>query len=270
MKAKSRQSGMPLPEITVVILGAALLVSLAVPATRALLDSFDSPGSTRAMISAALASARAIAAKEQRCIGIRFQNRYDKNDIGCQYMVFIVHDPEMARLYPGDHDLPGRVFRAVEGIKPVKLPGSVGVMDLELGAIGQSIVGDSDFGTDILNDWAFTDTTTFSIVFAPSGKLAGRQVQVRNRDGFIATSPFHSKDDLFNESSNVAAGVAMFYQDDANPGLGPESSRNSFIIYDRKRFRQAYERGVPYSGYLAHLLPKIYVNPYNGRLISKD
>ncbi|MHC4573632.1 MAG: pilus assembly FimT family protein [Planctomycetota bacterium] len=202
MKPKARHSGMTLPEITVVILGAALLVSLAVPATRALLDSFDSPGSTRAI------------AKEQRCIGIRFQNRYDKNDIGCQYMVFIVHDPEMARLYSSQWELPGRIFRAVEGVKPVKLPDSVGVMDLERGAIGQSIVGDSDFGADILNDWVFTDTTTFSIVFAPSGKLAVREVQVRNRDGFIATSPWDSKDDLFNKSSNVASGLAMFCQDD--------------------------------------------------------
>ncbi|HUW18547.1 MAG TPA: prepilin-type N-terminal cleavage/methylation domain-containing protein [Sedimentisphaerales bacterium] len=278
MKAKARQSGMTLTEMTVVILAAALLASLAAPAVRGLLGSFESPGSTRAMISAAMASARAIAAKEHRYAGIRFQKAYDAKlpTVDCpQYMIFIIHDPNLARKDPCDYELPSRLFRAVEGLKPIRLPDSVGVMDLELGSISVPGPLADDVFEPGLKDRILTDTTTFSVVFAPSGKLVIRGVQTRNRDGYPPSElPFpRSYDDVFNKLQEVARGTGMFVQDDdenQGSGLWQELSRSSFIIYETAKFKKAYERGRAYSEYLALLGSKICINPYTGALISES
>ena len=76
MRIRTKQSAVTLTEMTVVIASVALLVGLGLPAIRAFHDSFESRSGARSMISAALASARAIAAKEQRYAGIRFQKAY--------------------------------------------------------------------------------------------------------------------------------------------------------------------------------------------------
>ena len=124
MKTNSRQRGLTLMEMTVVILIVALLTSLSLPAIRTFFSSMAMSDGAKGMISAALASARAIAAKEQRYAGVRFQTAYrpDGPLNAPQYMIFVVHDFDNTGLAPG--------FRAVEGIKPIKLPENVGVMDL--------------------------------------------------------------------------------------------------------------------------------------------
>ena len=256
MKTQSRQSGLTLTEMTAVIAAMALLVSLAVPAIRAFFNSFECRSGARAMISAVLASARAIAAKEHRYAGIRFQ----QDLAGSQYIIFIVHEEpmKMGNLSNG--------FRAVQGLKPIKLPDSIGVIDLKLGVLGDRL-------PDFSEDWQLRDTTTFSIIFSPSGKLVIHEVRVRNRDGKTegTQTATVSGDDLFNTQSKVNAGIGMFYQDDyPDLGLAQEPSRNSFIIYDRQKFKQAYEKGQPYTGYLVQLRPEmIYINPYTGTIINQ-
>jgi type II secretory pathway pseudopilin PulG len=280
MKKRCKQSGRTLAEMAVVITVIVLLGSIGLPAIRAFLNSFVSGTGARPVISAALASARAIAAKEQKYAGIRFQKAYDTDGIlkADQYMIFIVQDPSLVGTY-------GYGFRAVDGIKPVRLPKGIGVMDLRIVADRnepnpvnpsvQLLLDDPDpaFTLADRDDWLnelreLTDTTTFSIIFSPSGKLVIHGVRVWNRN---------NQDDVFNSQFNVeVAKIAMFILDDyfedmiPNLGLGPEPSRRSFIIYDRKEFKQAYERGQAYSGYLMKLVPdKIYVNPYTGTMIEK-
>ena len=259
MIKRHRHFGLTLPEMTVVISIAALMVALTIPAANMLLNSFESESGAKSIINAALASARSIAIKEQRYAGIRFQKRYDPSNPdplnAPQYMIFIVYDFDRTEYANG--------FRAVDGIQPIKLPDSIGVMDLMYDlALGGVTPDDSFAKTDVLRD-----TTTFSIVFSPSGKLVIHYVRAWNRDGSGSNS---SKDDIFNTKNNVEIKqIAMFYQDDtASPaGLREEQSRNNFVIYDTKKFKQ-----VPYNnrwdGYLKFLKP-IYINPYTGTIVSE-
>jgi len=279
MSSRYKQTGLTLTEMMVVIATISLLVALGLPAVRVFLESFESRGGGRSMISAALSSARAIAAKEQRYAGIRFQ----QDLAGNQYMVFIVHDFEKTGLNPG--------FRAVEGLKPIKLPESLGVMDLMVRInhgthwtdaedlldepIKVAYLDDTEpqnFGPDRKNRF-ITDTSSFSIVFSPSGKLIMRDVRVRNRDGIYqpnnGLSGKLSMDGIFNSPDNITNyGMGMFIQDDyAELGLGAESSRNRFVIYDKIRFDKLDAENR--FNYLSSL-ELVYINPYTGMIISTD
>jgi len=275
MKIRQRQSGLTLTEMTVVIAVVALLVGISMPAARILRNSFESESGTASMISSALASARAIAAKEQRYAGIRFQKRLDPNNPNPinapQYIIFIIQDPEIMAYG----------FRAVDGIQPIKLPDSVGVMDLMYhpNLFTPSGDGIADTDTEFANSGVISDTTTFSIIFSPSGKLVIHNVRVRNRngEGDYASYTNFSMDDIFNKKAKVDAGLAMFYQDDyfgdniyLNIGLGPEPSRNGFVIYETKIFNQT-NINLRWTDYLSRLaLKPVYINPYTGTIVSNQ
>jgi type II secretory pathway pseudopilin PulG len=279
MRARSRQSAVTLTEMTVVIAVVALLVVFGLPAIRAFINSFQSEGGARAMISAALASARAIAAREQHSVGIRFQKAYEtKGPLeAAQYMIFIVQEEpgKMGGLTIG--------FRAVEGIEPIKLPDSVGVMDLRvrMNSLDEEDANDQDIrasdleGPDNVRDTSIRDTTSFSIIFSPSGRLVVQRLRVRNRDGkFRPTSKTDSMDSVFNGEDNIRDNnIGMFVQDDyAHLGLAEEWSRKKFVIYNRDELKSVLQSATPwrYAEYLDRLREsKIYINPYTGTLINK-
>ena len=291
MRTRSKQSGLTLPELAVVIATIALLVGFGLPAIRALLNSFETQSGATTLISTSLASARAIAAKEQRYAGVRFQRDLS----GKQYMIFIVQDFDRTNLESG--------FRAVEGVKPIKLPDNVGVMDLyrvqrdynpnnhQTDLIGEMLILSDNM---IANQSDLTDITTFSIIFSSTGKMVIHEVRVRNRDGFVdsANNTNISYDDVFNKKDQVdqkdkgidryavPPGAGMFYQDDyfdldlnvyGDLGLGPELSRRSFIIYEKDKFRQIYGDGDASTDYLAQMARNmIYINSYTGTMMLPD
>ncbi len=248
---RATNKGLTLMEMTVVMAVVAMLAVFGLPAVRTLLNSFESRAGARAMISASLASARAIAAKEQRYAGVRFQNRYQQDNKGCQYMIFIIYDAEIP------HQVPGNLgCRAVEGVKPIKLPDSVGVMDLRKNS--------NDKVDDVISEDDLIDTTTFSILFSPSGKLIIHSLWVRNREGKKDDS---SEDDIFNtleKIEHLTQPRGMFVQDEP-PDIEP--SRRSFIIYDKTEFDKVDENRR-WSDYLTHL-EVIYINPYTGTMIER-
>jgi len=269
MKAGRTKSGVSLTEMTVVVASVALLASLSTPAIRTFFDSLATRDTARAMIDATLSSARAVAAKEQRYAGIRFQKAYHPQGpfYASQYMIFIIHDPEATTLANG--------FRAVEGRKPIKLPEGVGVMDLKLGADPADKVISSD--TDVSLPWQLTDTTSFSVIFSPSGKMVIHYVRVWNRNGAPRIPPSfldNSNDDTFNTITRITDPLnpaGQFVQDDYDyRGLLEEPSRNSFVIYD-KTVLANIDPARRWTDYLQRLVRQmVYINPYTGRIISRD
>ena len=279
MRLRIRQCGFTLTEMALVVATIALLLGLGLPAVRMLINSFESDTGARGMVNAALSNARAIAARDQRYAGVRFQ--WDSE--GNQYMIFVVHDFEKTGLSPG--------FRVVKGMKPIKLPENSGVMDLMVrtnhgtspAAAASSLneplmtahlddTNPQNLGPDQKNNYV-RDASTFSVVFSPSGKLVVRTVRVRNSEGIYqpdnGVSGKISPDTIFNSPINITDhGVGRFVQDDyAELGLGAEPSRNRFILYDENYFDKldAQER----FNYLSSLA-LIYINPYTGTMIQPD
>lgn len=249
MRTKSRQSGLTLIEMTVVVATIALLATLGLPAVRVLLDSFESQSGAKSMISAALSTARAIAAKEQHYAGVRFQQDLLRES---QYMIFIIHDP--ALVDSSGYNVPLSGFRALEGSEPIRLPDQVDVTDRMVGALpDDSVVSGSDAIDD---DLEIVDMTTFSVIFSPAGKLIVRNVQVLRRN---------DADMIFNDPL-----VKPMFEDDYDNTTFPfqqESSRNSFTIYDGIQFDKLNAQGR--FNYL-NSLELVYVNLYTGTMILPD
>jgi hypothetical protein len=213
-------------------------------------------------------------------VGVRFQKLCTSTDAANplkglmdapQYMIFIVHE-EMKNnggLASG--------FRALEGLEPIKLPGTTGIMEFTWIA--------DDAGID--EPAELCDATTFSIVFSPAGKLIVHDVWVRNQDGVRRpdnSGSDKSMDDVFNSPENICnLQQGRFIQDDYSKrknsrqtdaleyGLGEEPSRTSFVIYEPSKLRSAYEKKTAWTGYLnASAVKTFHVSPYTGDLISSD
>jgi hypothetical protein len=253
VKHKFKNTGLTLIEQTVVLGVVALLVTISMPTVSSLFNSFQAGGSAKIIINGAIATARAIAAKEQRYAGVRFQCRYDKtksNKMGTGYMILIIHDTEIK---PGEQG--NLSFRAVEGVEPIKLPDSVGLMDLKKNGTVPLV--------DVILEADLIDTTTFTIIFSPAGKLVIHKHWVRNRDGETDSS---SKDDIFNILANVETGLGLFEQDETSGNRQIEPSRRKFIIYDKDELEKT-NTSSRYTDYLKDL-DVIHISPYTGRMIE--
>jgi hypothetical protein len=270
MRGNVRETnGLTLIEMTLVVATIALLVGFALPAVQALLDAFQSEGSVKSMVNAALSSARAMAVNGQRYVGVRFQMACVSDDVvnydglqgqldAPQYMVFIEHAPELGR---------ANAFRAVGGLEPIELPDTIGVMEA-------ATITDADIDERA----ELADLTTFSLVFSPSGKLVVHPVRTVNRDGVFPSGPpgvppATSRDPVFNLAPVIINpdGYGLLLQDDyAEWGLAEETSRTSLRLYDRRIVRRDFpKQPMGWSRALAGTAvdPNLYVSPYSGSLI---
>lgn len=259
MTAVKNKKAFSLAEIMVVIAIIAILATIVIPASKTLIESFEMDSQIKPVIGTALANARALAISRKGYAGIRFQQDLH----GDQYMILIVHDRISTGLANG--------FMAAQGRTPMKLPEVVGVMDL---MVNESPVAND---ADIENQVQLNDTTTFSILFSPAGRLITHMVRVRNKDGLTDGSGTFSSDEVFNTIDSIDIyEVGKFVQDDywdpADPdsgealGYGPENSRKGFVIYKKSRLKET-KPDHRWSNYLSKL-EMIYVNPYSGHMIS--
>ena len=261
-----------------------LLFAAGVPAIKALQSAFSSTGSVSTMVEAVLASARARAMRDQRYVGVRFQEDLE----GHQYMVFVQHDYDETGLAPG--------VRAIEGLRAIKLPDHFCVLDLKVRTnhddatdpndetvrpedlldAGANVV-DLASGTenkddrDLLRNKYWIDMSTFSIMFSGAlGTVETRETRTRNRRGVYRPetvgNPF---DDVFNSPINIIDHDAgRFIQDDYPEfGLGEELSRHLFVICDRSTFASLTLPAEKHAYLLS--LPGRYVNRHNGTSVVR-
>lgn len=244
MKHRTRQNGLTLTELVVVVAVVAILLGISVPTAQKIMDSFEHSAGTRSLIDAALSSARAMAVSNNTPTGVRFQQ--DRN--GDFYMIFIYHK---------DVSWYAWEFLAFPNRKPMKLPEDIGVL-------AGTVSSDADLYTPA--EWM--NAQTFSVVFSEQGRMIlCSDVHVLNKDGVLDDS---SRDPIFNTKSNVDGNIAgMFYQDedDSANGLEQESSVNAFYIYEKKRMNET-PANQRFTG-LVQGLQKEFVNPYSGQLIKK-
>ena len=271
MTDPGKKSGYSLTELIVVVSIIGMLVGAGLPAVKQVVKSFESSARVRDVIAAAFSNARAIAIKEGKHAGVRFQ----RNAEGDQYMIFIIQDEDVD---PGHLMLAGRPgFRAMRGKNPMRLPKEGGVLDLRIKDNYSDIeayktdrsvkvdtggVVDTDASNESINrPFQLLDAETFSVVFSPQGKLVLTDLRVA-----CSTA---ADGDIFN---TVSSGSGMFIQDDvyslsdAVQGLQLEPSRNNFVIIDKAEFNSA-DVDSRWSDYLQFLKP-LYVNPYSGTLID--
>ena len=246
--------------MTAAVAVVAILVAITIPAVKSVMKSASNEGSVRSLIGAALSTAQAIAAKEHRYAGVRFQKGYDKNqpdnrEKWSQYMIFIVHDND---------NLSAQGFRSVEGYEPIKLPEGFQVLDCDPNNFSSI--------TTVTGDDGLNDKSTFSIVFSPSGKLAVKEVRTRNRDGVVDPPDTNaSSDDIFNSDNNIEnESVGRFYQDDyGSDGFAQEDSVKSFKIYEMERFLQLWKVPNDLEDYLTDEISAVYINPFTGGIINQ-
>ncbi len=261
MKKRIKQSGLSLMEMTIVVAVAATLAVLSMPAIRSFVGSSSSISDAKLIVSGAMASAKAIAAREQSYAGLRFQQDAGGN----QYVVFIVHDPTLED-FDTSSELYSKAegFKALKGVRPIRLPENALVTDMMVG--DKNIPEDFLISDDINIDESYEvlDATTFTIVFSPAGKLVIREAAVL-REG--------SSDEIFNEP---AGGVEFMFEDDyyGSAGSTPyqqEVSRNSFVVFEKDRFNQALATGQAYTGYLQRQAAEYaeYINAYTGTIVVK-
>ena len=272
-KNLKQKAAFSLMELLVVITIVASLVALAIPAINAMQKSFNSTGA-EGMISAALSTARTLAISRGQYAGVRFQKVYDSAGApkADQYMIFIIYDSNKKTNWVCG-------FVAVEGYKPIKLPANIGVIDK---MVRNDYVLPANFCDDIKerplvntdlddsgtnldpsgNNRNITDTSAFSIVFSPAGKLVSHEIRCGGKSG---------NDDIFNTRNKVIANppTGMFIEDNHDDcGIGVEMSRREFYIYNRNEFEKL-ATGSQRMNYLnGPKTERYFVNAYTGELIK--
>lgn len=286
-RSRKDKTAFSLVELLVVLVIVASLVALAIPAINAMQKSFNSTGA-EGMIGTALSTARTLAIKNGHYAGVRFQKVYNIKDPQInadQYMIFVIYEPQRSGVTLT------MMFRAIEGYKPIKLPENTGVIDMSRRTSNGTsddaamckyanerklIASDLDDSIPANlypngNNMNITDTSAFSIVFSPAGKLIIQDIRIRNKDGIFRPPDPDGKtsdDKVFNSTDSITINnIGQFVQDDyANYGLGGEKSRREFVLYDREKFEKMSNK-TQRMNYLNGLKP-MYINAYTGEIIK--
>lgn len=282
MKTTPKHKGFTLTEQLIVIAGVVILAAIAIPSAKTFLKSFESTDAAKTIIDAALKSARAMAINSHQYTGIRFQIEgypQDRDSLlqANQYIIFVNYNDSIQ-----ENSESIDYYKAVRNIEPIKIPRLAGVMDLRHRLILNDHNRPEYIDINLSNDpdsefadlWQLRDTTSFTILFSPEGKLVVKNCKMRNRDCFDNNDSY---DDMFNTIVRMIGFLhtiqksvknGQFVQDDYAPfGLGREPSRRGFVVYEKEKLKEALNAGKAYSEYLEDL-EAAFINTYTGTIIN--
>jgi len=316
VKRFRQRRGFTLIELAVVMGIIIVMVLIALPSIQGMTSSAN-VGAANTMLRSLLASTRAMAANTQEYIGIRFQ----QDRFGRSWAVFLRQarsksetagsiDPYINYAngcpidptaygstnmgpYSGSYAFPDNpncdylVLVASSTSSPIALP-----RGLELAA-GNFHETDWDKDNDVDNVDAdlglstyINNSTTFTVVFSPSGQVVRKRVFVGQKGYEKNTGTPQRHDTVFNKLLNenptaIPANdiplrdrkdiLALIPDWDADPSDGVsdvEISQNSIWIYERQK---RIDAGMaPFSGYVASQGQKVTLNVYTGSLIAEQ
>ncbi len=152
-----------LTEMLVAMAIMVILMAVAIPAVKKLSASMEQSGGVKTLIEAALSNARAVAVREQKYAGVRFQ-QYE----GRQYLMVVINDPNGTGYVNG--------FRVVDGRKPMVLPENTAIIS-------------DQFQTDPLLGVAanLKQAISASIIFTPTGSMTTHDVWFKDNVQFGKT-----------------------------------------------------------------------------------
>jgi len=209
----------------------------------------------RTMLRSAFASAKAKAAAGQKYVGVRFQ----QNSQGRSYLVFVQPAEDQTDSY--------LVMRAIPDTEPIPLPEGVELAELEGiendRTTGSTATGPQYGDINLFSDYLI-DTTTFTVLFAPDGRIVRKRVQIQSRG---------PEDTMFNNMIDNPDGKPPYlFRED--PYLKPPNTRKddyneisqaSLMIYEQDKRKNAGM--TPYTGYVRIQALRVHLNVYTGDLI---
>ncbi len=263
----TRLAGFTMVELLTVMAIIAVMALLVLPGFTKMISS-NKEGAAQNLIRSALVEAQVHAAQTQKYAGIRFQ--FDKNGWakGRQYLVLI-------------ENITGTEYRAAPNAKPVALPEGIGVIDYSM--ITQNPSNQTQINTNNYNlsdndtdQYGLLGSTTFSIIFSPTGQLVVKNLYVTWWD---------ADDQVFNNEYNVNLVSSpgdlpppLLYYDnnyanwinitDSVPWCVYEPSAKGLYIFEVNKMLQEVSADTRWTDYIGTVDVKpVLINMYTGTII---
>ena len=221
--------GVTLIELLFVVGAVAILVALAVPTVRTLNRSWGADINYQ-LLNGLLSTAKAIAEKEGRYAGIRFQQTTD----GKQYAIFIIHEPfvpyPVNPANPADPNNDAIPCIAAAGKQAVLLGANISVAREQI--IYTQNISPAD--------------KSVTIMFSPTGRLVRKWV-------IAGANPRNLNDEYFDNDDSKR----LLFREDS----GASFSHGGFVIYRNDQITEP--------GFYDHL-QRTFINVYTGRIIEGE